>query len=137
MKRAGVVVVHATAEEIIVEDGRAAGVKCRGGEYRGGAVILAVGGASYPGTGSTGDGYAMAEKAGHTVVPPRPSLVPLECADACCAQMQGLSLRNAALTVKKLEEQDRLRGFRRDAVHAFRSVGTDDTVRQRAYARFR
>lgn len=100
MKRAGVVVVHATAEEIIVEDGRAAGVKCRGGEYRGGAVILAVGGASYPGTGSTGDGYAMAEKAGHTVVPPRPSLVPLECADACCAQMQGLSLRNAALTVK-------------------------------------
>lgn len=100
MKRAGVRVAHATAEKIIVEDGRAVGVKCRGGEYHGKAIVLAVGGASYPGTGSTGDGYAMAEKVGHTVIAPKPSLVPLECAEACCARMQGLSLRNAALTVR-------------------------------------
>lgn len=105
MKRAGVRVAHATAEKIIVEDGRAVGVKCRGREYHGKAVVLAVGGASYPGTGSTGDGYAMAENIGHTIIAPKPSLVPLECAEACCAKMQGLSLRNAALTVRNAKNK--------------------------------
>lgn len=64
------------------------------------AVILATGGASYPRTGSTGDGYRLAESVGHTVVPPRGSLVPLESDDPHCAKMQGLSLRNVELRVK-------------------------------------
>ena len=63
------------------------------------AVVLATGGVSYPGTGSTGDGYTMAEALGHTIVPPRGSLVPLESDDADCAAMQGLSLRNVEATV--------------------------------------
>lgn len=57
-------------------------------------LILATGGASYPGTGSTGDGYRLAAEAGHMVVPPKPSLVPLESADPFCKACMGLSLRN-------------------------------------------
>ena len=64
------------------------------------AIILATGGLSYPATGSTGDGYELAKSAGHTVIPPAPSLVPLESPDPCCANMQGLSLKNVSLTVK-------------------------------------
>ncbi len=64
------------------------------------AVIVCTGGVSYPQTGSTGDGYALARQAGHTVVPPRPSLVPLVCEEADCAAMQGLSLKNTALSVE-------------------------------------
>ncbi|MDR2687905.1 MAG: NAD(P)/FAD-dependent oxidoreductase [Oscillospiraceae bacterium] len=67
------------------------------GECRADAVIVATGGASYPATGSTGDGYALAEQAGHTIVPPKPSLVPLECHEGFCARLMGLSLRNTAL----------------------------------------
>ncbi len=62
------------------------------------AVILATGGASYPGTGSTGDGYRMAAELGHTIIPIRPSLVPLETIEHWPAEAQGLSLRNVTLT---------------------------------------
>ena len=58
------------------------------------AVILATGGASYPGTGSTGDGYRLARAMGHTIVPIRPALVPLETAGGLAPRLQGLSLRN-------------------------------------------
>ena len=54
-------------------------------------VVLATGGASYPATGSTGDGYELARSAGHSVVPPRPSLVPLEAEEGFCGEMQGLA----------------------------------------------
>ena len=64
------------------------------------AVILATGGLSYPATGSTGDGLWIAEELGHTIVDPKPSLVPLESPDPFCAQMQGLALKNVTLTVK-------------------------------------
>lgn len=61
------------------------------------AVILATGGRSYPLTGSTGDGYAFAEALGLTVTPQHGSLVPLECAEKLCRELQGLSLRNVAV----------------------------------------
>jgi predicted Rossmann fold flavoprotein len=57
-------------------------------------VVLAVGGASYPGTGSTGDGYSLAKALGHTIVPIKPALVPLESPDSWVKDLQGLSLRN-------------------------------------------
>lgn len=57
-------------------------------------VLIATGGASYPATGSTGDGYAMAQDMGHAVVPVHPGLVPLETAGSTAQKMQGLSLRN-------------------------------------------
>ena len=62
-------------------------------------AILATGGASYPRTGSTGDGYAMARALGHTVTPIRPGLVPLTVAEPYCSELQGLSLRNVSASL--------------------------------------
>lgn len=81
-------------------DGILCGVQGEGRQYLCRKVVLATGGVSYPATGSTGDGYAIAEAVGHTIVVPRASLVALECSDSCCGRMQGLSLRNVGLTVK-------------------------------------
>ncbi len=64
-------------------------------------VIVATGGESYPGTGSTGDGYRLARMLGHEVTRIRPSLIPIETEDSFCKEMQGLSLRNVILTVTK------------------------------------
>ncbi|MCQ2436720.1 MAG: NAD(P)/FAD-dependent oxidoreductase [Clostridia bacterium] len=63
------------------------------------AVILATGGMSYPLTGSTGDGYKMAEALGHTVVPPTPSLVGIESEDKLCRDCQGLAPKNVGIKV--------------------------------------
>ena len=73
---------------IITDDGR---------HFPADAIIIATGGMSYPKTGSTGDGYALAQQAGHTVTAPKPSLVPLECHEGFCARLMGLALRNTAL----------------------------------------
>lgn len=67
------------------------------GDIRAKWVILATGGASYPTTGSTGDGYTMAKAVDHTIVEPQGSLVPLEVAGNDCPDMQGLSLRNVGV----------------------------------------
>ena len=67
--------------------------------YEAGRVIVAAGGVSYPLTGSTGDGYLLAEQAGHSVQEPRGSLVPLCASGDLCASLQGLSLKNVALRV--------------------------------------
>lgn len=68
-------------------------------EYSATSVILATGGKSYPLTGSTGDGYDLAEKLGHTIVPLYPSLIPIETEETWCREAQGLSLRNVTLSV--------------------------------------
>lgn len=100
LKRLKVQWVRDRATALCIEDGRIVGVTGEKGTYTASAVIVATGGVSYPATGSTGDGYRFAESAGHTVVAPCGSLVPVECDDPCCAQMQGLSLKNVTLTVK-------------------------------------
>jgi len=82
---------------ILTENGVVTGVATQNERISANWVILATGGASYPATGSTGDGYAMAEALGHTVVPPQGSLVPLETAGNDCQDMQGLSLRNCGV----------------------------------------
>jgi predicted Rossmann fold flavoprotein len=84
-------------EGLLIMDGRVTGVLCEGREITGDAVILATGGASYPATGSTGDGYRLAGAAGHTIVPIRPALVPLETAGDTSGRMAGLSLHNIEL----------------------------------------
>ncbi len=92
-----VTVKTARVREILTEAGRVTGVRTQNETIAAKWVILATGGASYPTTGSTGDGYAMAELLGHTVVNPQGSLVPLETAGTDCQDMQGLSLRNCGV----------------------------------------
>jgi len=93
--------LNARAEKILIDapTGAVAGVALESGEsFRAGKVILATGGLSYPRTGSTGDGYAMAERLGHTIVPLRPALVPLETVEHFPKDLQGLSLENVRVT---------------------------------------
>ncbi len=89
----------APVQKVIVESGSVIGVRVQNRTETADAVIVATGGASYPGTGSTGDGYAFAEAAGHTVVPVRPALVPLETAGGAAQALQGLSLRNVTVSI--------------------------------------
>ncbi len=93
----GVKIVEAKADRLLIKDGRVRGVyfgsKCIAAD----CVVLATGGVSYPQTGSTGDGYAMAQKAGHRVIEPKPSLVPLVCEEKY--DLAGLSLKNIELSV--------------------------------------
>ena len=100
LRRAGVTIVQDRALSLRREGEALLGVDGERGFYPCGAAVIATGGVSYPLTGSTGDGYALAQALGHTVVPPRPSLVPLVAEQAFCARMQGLSLRNVAVKVK-------------------------------------
>ena len=93
----GVTVKTARVKHILVKDGYVTGVQTQNETIQAKWIILATGGASYPTTGSTGDGYAMAEELGHTIVQPQGSLVPLETAGTDCQQMQGLTLRNVGV----------------------------------------
>lgn len=97
LRRLPVVVREETVREILTQDGHVTGVRTNKANYTASWVILATGGISYPATGSTGDGYAMAQALGHTIVPQEGNLVPLESGDADCAEMQGLSLRNVGV----------------------------------------
>ncbi|MGN0633326.1 MAG: NAD(P)/FAD-dependent oxidoreductase [Oscillospiraceae bacterium] len=103
-KDAGVRFVHDEAKELIIEDGRAVGVKGRNTEYFADSVIVATGGLSYPKTGSYGDGYKFARQAGHSVTELCGSLVPVEMYGNDCARAMGLSLKNCALTVTDNEK---------------------------------
>ncbi len=97
MDRCGVQVRRGRAKEILTENGAVYGVRTEQDELPCDWVILSTGGLSYPTTGSTGDGYAMAQALGHTVTPCQGSLVPLEVEGSDCPDMQGLSLRNVGV----------------------------------------
>lgn len=99
LKRLGVKIIRKAVDSLISEDGRCMGVIADGREYRGGSVLIACGGMSYPATGSTGDGYILAKQAGHTVTELKPSLVPLVSPDKFCGELMGLSLRNVTLKI--------------------------------------
>jgi len=87
-------------KRILVHNGHVTGVLAGNNvEYAADAVILATGGASYPATGSTGDGYRMGEMVGHTIVPLKPSLVPLVVRESWIGELQGLSLKNVTASV--------------------------------------
>lgn len=105
LKKEKVTIRRARAMGLEMTDGRVTGVKLEDGVLPAGAVILATGGVSYPGTGSTGDGYRFAREAGHKIVEPRASLVPLVEDGDTCARMQGLSLKNVTLTVKNQKKK--------------------------------
>ncbi len=86
-------------DELLVENGAVKGVVADGGEFLCEKIILATGGKSYPGTGSEGDGYRLAKSAGHSVVEPLPSLVPLVCKGNVAEKLQGLALKNVNASV--------------------------------------
>ncbi len=90
--------------ELIIEDDTVKGVKTNNGDFYSDSVIIATGGKSYPGTGSTGDGYKFAKQAGHTVTNINPSLVPIVAKEKYCAEMMGLSLKNVTLTLRDKKE---------------------------------
>ena len=104
LRRLGVPILQGRVSALDCREGAVCGVELGEEKARTGlacqAVILATGGLSYPATGSTGDGYEFARALGHTVVEPRPSLVPLEVPGEDCPRMQGLALKNVQLTVK-------------------------------------
>ena len=92
--------VRGSAEKLLLENGVCCGaVTDRGQKLRAKAMILATGGISYPATGSDGSGYKLARQAGHTIVPPQPSLCSLVSPDPDCPRMMGLALRNVGLTL--------------------------------------
>ena len=103
--RSGVIVERCKAKNVVAENGAVTGVETEKGLIHCRAAAVCTGGLSYPLTGSTGDGLRFAEALGHSVMPPRASLVPLESPDAYCAEMQGFSLRNVVLSAY---EEDKL-----------------------------
>ena len=97
MRTLGITVKTGRVSKIETDEAGVTGVDSSAGSFPCKRVILATGGASYPTTGSTGDGYRIARELGHTIVEPQGSLVPLETAGHDCQEMQGLALRNVAV----------------------------------------
>ena len=97
LKSSGVIVKTAKVLSIERDEAGVIGAATNSGFFEARKVILATGGASYPATGSTGDGYKFARQLGHTIVEPQGSLVPLETAGPDAPEMQGLALKNSGL----------------------------------------
>ncbi len=89
---------HDTVKSLIIKDGVVKGVKTSKGEIKGDRVIVCTGGKSYPKTGSTGDGYKFASQAGHTIIEPKASLIPVVTEEKWVKDIMGLSLRNIKIT---------------------------------------
>lgn len=101
--------LNSKVKSIIVKDNKAIGIELENSDnVYGDKIILATGGKSYPLTGSTGDGYKMVEKLGHTIKSPTGSLVPLTSNDSVCKKLQGLSLRNVKITIKDTEKNKKI-----------------------------
>jgi predicted Rossmann fold flavoprotein len=94
------IITGRTAQSIKVKNGKVTGVVSGTDILTADAVVLATGGLSYPGTGSTGDGYRMAKELGHSVTPLAPALVPLETVESWVKELQGLSLKNVEAIVR-------------------------------------
>ncbi len=96
------------AVRLLIDGGRVCGAVTENGDtIYADRVIVATGGMSYPATGSTGDGYELARQAGHKIVSPVPSLVPLEIHEGFCSKLMGLSLRNVSLRVLDCEKGEK------------------------------
>lgn len=94
------IITDISVTEILVSNNKVIGVKTKTGKvFNGDAVIIATGGASYPGTGSDGSGFKLAEKIGHKIISLKPSLVPLTSDSPCISDLQGLSLRNVEASI--------------------------------------
>ena len=95
------VLLKTEAESLVIDNGKVTGVKLDDGKIlKSDAVIIATGGKSYESTGSTGNGYEFAHRAGHTIKEIKPALVPLTVKESWCMEMQGLSLKNVSIILK-------------------------------------
>lgn len=95
------VLLRSTVKKLITNNNKVIGVQLDNEQtIKGDHFIICTGGLSYPQTGSTGDGFKFAEKAGHHIVSPKPSLVPIELQEEWIKELQGLSLKNVELTIK-------------------------------------
>lgn len=101
LNRFDVAVIHSRAKRILTDENGVCGVETHEESISCCAVVLATGGKSYPGTGSTGDGFYFARELGHNVTKIQPSLVPLTVPGEVCPELMGLSLRNVELTVRE------------------------------------
>ena len=99
MSRLGVEIIRGDCKALLINNGACAGAKVGGKTVEARAVVLATGGRSYPATGSDGSGYALAEQAGHTIIPPEPSLIPMITAEKWTASAASLRLRNISMKI--------------------------------------
>ncbi len=96
---------------LIIENSEIKGVNTSQGKYNGDKVILCNGGVSYPQTGSDGSGYRLASSAGHTIIKPTPSLVPLTASQKWCKDIMGLSLKNVEVRAFNSRDKKLYSGF--------------------------
>jgi predicted Rossmann fold flavoprotein len=105
----GVTILTGTpARKLLIDDKEIIGIQTVKDSFKANSLIIACGGKAYPGTGSTGDGYTLAEQAGHKIISPRPALVPLVTQSDIPKRIQGLSLKNVLVKTMikgKLEQQ--------------------------------
>lgn len=106
---AGVEFITDEVVRLLIENGKAVGVCGKKDSYYAGKILVATGGKSYPKTGSTGDGYAFAKQAGHTVNEIKPSLVPIVTKEKEPVEMMGLSLKNVKLTLKMIRNGGKIK----------------------------
>lgn len=102
MRRLGVVIcLNTKVKSLIIEKNICKGVELVNKKEKiyADSVIITTGGVSYPRTGACKDGYIFAKQAGHTIVAPSPSLVPIELEEDCCKDLMGISLKNVSATI--------------------------------------
>ena len=105
-KKSGVKIINSTVKNILTKDNLVCGVLINDNQkIEAQSVIIATGGMSYPLTGSTGDGYKFAKKLGHTIIPPKPSLVPLTTYEKWALDLQGLSLKNIKIKITNSKDK--------------------------------
>ena len=102
-KDSGVKTVFGRVCELLTDNGKIIGCRTEEESFGADAVIICTGGRSYPRTGSDGDGYRLAEAVGHTVIPLRPSLVPITASGKLCPSLQGLSLKNVSMKIVRTD----------------------------------
>ena len=104
MNKLGIKVqLNSEVKQILIKENKVIGVQTQNEKIYCDKIISATGGKSYPGTGSTGQGYEMARKIGHTIVKPQGSIVPLKADENICRKLQGLSLKNVKIKIKDIE----------------------------------
>lgn len=99
-KKSGVQTIFSSVESVTMIDSGYL-ISTKGKDITASSVVIATGGVSYPGTGSTGDGYKFAKDLGHSITEPKASLVPLVTEEKYVSELMGLSLKNIAISLKK------------------------------------